>query len=184
VNGPFDTALTATVTGGDFTVTIPAADQTKLNTPTKSDLASKFDLSDEDKITTLSPADAKFGELSFSATAEGWYNPALRLGTNTESGTETNSSERGTNYSYVYVDKDVTVRGSEREQGEEDYSGKTYVYDYSTTIDLSLKAGWNVVEESYSYNARKISDTKYETNGTTTYSVKGVPASAKWYLDD
>ncbi|GHV05812.1 hypothetical protein FACS189485_13380 [Spirochaetia bacterium] len=183
VNGPFNTTLTAAIPdGSNFTVTIPAAVSDWLSTTTKENLASQFDLRNGTKITTFEPADARFGDLSFEATAPGYYS-YLSLGTQSVSGTEENYSLSGSDYSYVYVDKDVTINGSDQDQGEETEDGVTYVYDYSTTVNLSLKAGWNVIERSSSESGKEVSATKYESKGTTTYSVKGILESAKWTLD-
>ncbi|GHV88584.1 hypothetical protein AGMMS50267_09440 [Spirochaetia bacterium] len=182
VSGPFSTAPTATVTGGsNFSVTIPTAVSYQLQTATKELLRMQFDLSNSEKITTLQPADAKFGRLELSATAPG-YSTYFRLGIASGSGTEENYTESSTRYSYVYVDKDVTIKGSDRIQGEPVENGVTYAYDDSITVDLSLKAGWNVVERSNSDSGKKISATREESKGTTTYSVKGVRESAKWSL--
>ena len=189
VEGPFSTAPTATVTaGGNFTVPIPAADASRLITATETDLADMFDFSSGANITTLQPTDAKFGELRFFVTTPEYYAP-LYLNIRSASRTEDNYSESGTRYLYVYVDKDVTIKGSEQEQGEdwdnpEDKDDSSVrVYDHSTIVSLSLKAGWNVVEQSFSYSEKKISDTKSESKNTETYSVKGIRESAKWAFD-
>jgi hypothetical protein len=108
------------------------------------------------------------------------------LGIQSVSGTSTSQSQSSTDYSYIYVDKDVTIIGADQNvspPGTVNGDGTPMTYDYSTTVNLSLKAGWNVVETVSSYSGKLLSDGKIEAKSTTTYSVKGIPESAKWTLD-
>jgi hypothetical protein len=186
VTGPFTTPITADVTGSsDFSVTIPKATTTNssLTTVTKTAIAGKFYLGSDDKITTLNPTDANFGVLSLSATASR-YGSTLSLGTKSMSGNRDNGYQSDTSYEYIYVDKDVTIRGSARYQVPEfEDDGDTIDEEGTTTVNLSLKEGWNVVEKSGLYTSKKLAAAKYKRTNTETYSVNGIPESAKWSLE-
>ncbi|GMO66789.1 MAG: hypothetical protein Ta2A_15070 [Treponemataceae bacterium] len=166
VTGPFNSAPTATVTGGNtFSVTIPAADKL-VTTATAANLYDFFHLDSADKITSVSPGGAKLGVLSLKATAPG-YQEDLSLSTFSKNG----AGYGRTLYTYVYVDKAVDIKGSEESSG----SDENGTWRFITTVDLSLKPGWNVVEGVYKYDGKSLQ--------TSTYSVKGIRESAKWSLE-
>ena len=184
VNDLFSTAPTVTGTNS-FSVTIPAADLSKLFAPTKADIADMFDLSGADKITVLPPEDAKFGILEFSANAGAEYETDLSLGIVVFNGIQGNFSANEAEYSYVYVSKDVTIKGFEQvHDSKYTENGADHFYSGTVTVDLSLKEGWNVVEESESFTVQKLADGTYKETGTTKFSVNGILNSAKWYLEE
>ncbi|GMO62546.1 MAG: hypothetical protein Ta2A_09230 [Treponemataceae bacterium] len=159
---------------GKFSVKIKTADEDELVAASPKTLYDNFfalfgddGLSSEKKITSLSPANANFGVLSLEADVDE-YEAELRLGIESRKGDDTVWSGTNTVYTYVYVDTDVTIQGSEKSTG-----GDTT----TITVDLALKKGWNVVEM-----LRKTDEKRSTNEVTITYSVKGVLESAKWYL--
>jgi hypothetical protein len=140
VSGPFNTAPVAAMTSDSFSVKIEKADSAKLspmdNAATKEYLAVEFfGFSGTSKISEFGPSDAKIGRLYFYGDADG-YRPELNLRKVTITATEGSEDV----YYFIYVDKNVTMKGAES------VAGNT---PYTITVDLSLKTGWNIVRRYY-----------------------------------
>jgi hypothetical protein len=92
---------------------------------------------------------------------------------------------------YVYVDKDITVKGTGRADIEDDTTYEEIPYTWTETfgdIDLKLKAGWNVVYfkevTAVSYTGTSWENcTSYTGTETYTMSLEN-PSSLKWIMQD
>ncbi|MCL2074677.1 MAG: hypothetical protein FWH18_12195 [Marinilabiliaceae bacterium] len=71
---------------------------------------------------------------------------------------------------YLYVNKDVTIKGS--------YSETDYGTNYEEIINLSLKKGWNAVFISLEYSYNNMGNDTETFSFTTTN-----PGGLKWYFD-
>ncbi len=77
---------------------------------------------------------------------------------------------------WVYVDKDVTVKGQSKDVDE------YYNEEYITNYNLTLKKGWNIFyfTETYSYNE----STEKEKYTSTISNQKPSGVTLKWYFED
>ncbi|MCL2074681.1 MAG: hypothetical protein FWH18_12215 [Marinilabiliaceae bacterium] len=122
---------------------------------------------------TISDYSASFGIIYFVAVDDyGDYVGEFWHGKYEEKETSTTYSEIEVSGFYLYVNKDVTIKGSYSETYEGD--------KWDETINLSLKRGWNSLFVAYEYLGN------YNTgNATGKWSVThNNPGGLKWYFED
>jgi hypothetical protein len=147
--GPFESLPTVEVNSADktFSVRIRKADDEKLKKKESLDTDTTSLIFEGISLSEVTPADAKFGRLSFRIHSDDYSSDFFIVGKTFKS---SSGDKIGVDWhGYVYADKDVSVKGSIVKYVDT-YSGK-----YS--VDLSLKKGWNscrirqfIMEEPYS----------------------------------
>jgi len=161
-------------TNGGFLINLPeTVDQRYLSPMIEQDGEELFP-----EWLTISDPSVMGGGISLEGYKSGSYQGDFYYMNMTQSESLTNYSLSMSEATFLYVDKNVTLKGSHTET--ERIEGIQVPIKFSA--NAPLKKGWNILYLTVNMTI-KISGTQISANGTTTITTKN-PGGLKWYYED